>query len=244
MKTILLWLILAMGPCIAFSQSKISKSYPVNKGQSIELRFDYPKLIKISSWDKNEISVEATVNINDGKNNDAFTLEEKTVDGKISISNKLDMEQIPQAYYLVINGIKTKFDSKEAMESYRKEKSLTNVTSIYQQKDVEISLEIKLPANVTADVSSIFGLVELQNYSGPIKVNSKYGGVDASLQEDVIGKITLTNQYGKIYTNLNLKPTEQTDRNFFTSITATPGKGPSYDISSAFGNIYLRKANK
>ncbi|WP_316802751.1 hypothetical protein [Pedobacter nototheniae] len=240
MKSILFWLFIALVPRIAFSQTKITRTYPVKKGQNIELRFDYPKIVRISSWDKNEVLVEATVKINDGQSNQAFTLTDSSVDEKISIGNKLDMDQIPNDYFLVDHGIKTKFSTKEDLEKYKKEKGSSNVTTIYQQKDIEITIEIKVPSNVNTDIVSVYGMIELKDFDGPIKANAKYGGVDASLTEQKIGKIKLTNHYGKIYTDLNLKPTEQTDKNFFTSITASPGKGPDYDISSNYGNIYVR----
>lgn len=240
MKSILFWLFMALVPCIALSQTKVTKTYPVKNGQNIELKFDYPKIIRISSWDKNEISIEATVKINEGQSNQAFSLFDSIFDGKILIKNKLDMKQIPNDYYLVDRGIKTKFNTKEDLEKYVKENASSNATTIYQQKDIEITIEIKLPSNVNTNVASVYGIVELKDFNGPIKIDAKYGGVDASLSEQKIGKIKLTNRYGKIYTNLNLKPTEQVERNFFTSLTASPGKGPDYDISSSYGNIYIR----
>jgi len=244
MKAIIFWLFTALVPCIALSQTKVTKSYPVKNGQTIQFRFDYPKIIRISTWEKNEIAVEATVSINDGKNNDAFSLEENTVDGKILISNKLDVKQIPNAYYIVENGIKTKFNSKEDLDNYQKDKNRQSGVSIYQTQDVQITIDIKVPNNVNTDIASVYGIVELKDFNGPIKIDAKYGGVDASLTEAKIEKIKLTNHYGKIYTDLSLKPTEQTEKNFFTSITASPGKGPEYDFSSNFGNIYLRNQIK
>lgn len=241
MKSILIVLLTAMFPMFSFSQTKISKTYPVENGQKIELKFDYPKVIHISSWDKKEISVEATVNINDGDNNAAFTLNETRTDGKISISNKIDMNQVDDAYYIVVNGVKTRFKSKADMESYRNEKS-GNYS--YQQKDIQVTIEVKLPANMAADVVSTYGMIELENLSGPIKVEATYGGIDATLNESKIGNIKLTNHFGKIYSNLDLQPTAQKEENFYTSITAAPGKGPSYEINASYGNIYLRKAIK
>ncbi|WP_257667330.1 hypothetical protein [Parapedobacter tibetensis] len=91
-------------------------------------------------------------------------------------------------------------------------------------------------------LTSVYGMVELVNFDAPISVEAKYGGIDASLDERRIGEIKLTNRFGKIYTDLPLTLTEKEDRDFYTSITATPGKGPSYVISASYGNIYLRKA--
>lgn len=239
MKTILYWLIMAMVPGIALSQTKINKSYPVKKGDAVVLSFDYPKVIHISSWDKNEIGIEATVKINDGESNSAFTLQDSNTEGILTIKNKLDLDKIPEAYYVKENGIRTRLNSKADLDAYIKEKSGAKI-STYQTKDIEVTINIKLPADINATVSSVYGIVELKDFKGPIKVDAKYGGIDASISQSAIGKIKLTNRYGKIYTNMVLKPTEMKEENFFTSLTAAPGIGPSYDLSSSYGNIYLR----
>ncbi|RBQ02541.1 hypothetical protein DRW42_26355 [Pedobacter miscanthi] len=228
-----------MVPGIALSQTKINKAYPVKKGDAVVLNFDYPKVIHISSWDKNEIGIEAIVKINGGENDSAFTLHESTADGTITIQNKLDMDKIPEAYYVKENGIKTRLNSKADLDAYIKEKSGTKISS-YQTKDIEITINIKLPANINTEVRSVYGIVEIKDFKGPIKVDARYGGIDASIGQSAIGKIKLTNRYGKIYTDMVLKPTELKEENFFTSLTAAPGVGPSYDLSSSYGNIYLR----
>jgi hypothetical protein len=241
MKTVILWLIIAVGPCFALAQTKICKSYPVSKGQTVVLNFDYPKLVHISTWDGKEIAVVATVKINNGEIDRAFTLLESSTAGKVSISNKLDMDLIPESYNVVENGNKIRFSSKKDLDTYLSGKAGPKSVS-YQQKDIEISIDIKIPANVSTEVTSIYGMVEVRNFNGPIKVDARYGGVDASVTAKAIGRLQLTTQYGKIYTNLSFQPTAKTERDFFTSIAAQPGHGPSYDFTSAYGNIYLRNS--
>lgn len=243
MKSMFLWLFIAIGPCFTLAQTKISRSYPVTKGQTVDLRFDYPKNVRISTWNSQEISIVATVRINDGESNGAFSLVEHTSAGKISISNKVDMNLIPQSYYSVENGNKIRFNTKRDLEAYISQKG-GNRPATYQQKDIEISLDIKVPVDVSTQITSVYGLVEVQNFNGPIKVDATYGGIDASLAEKAIGRLQLTTQYGKIYTNLSLQPIEKTEKDFFTSITALPGKGPGYRFASTYGNIYLRSTNK
>jgi hypothetical protein len=243
MKSIFLWLFIAIGPCFALAQTKISKSFPVTKGQKVNLHFDYPKMIHISTWEGNEVAVVATVKINNGETNQAFTLIGSSSAGKISISNKIDMDLVPDSYYIVDKGNKIRFNSKKDLQAYVSEHEGTRTTT-YQQKDIEISLDIKVPVNVSTEITSVYGLVEVRNFNGAIKVDATYGGIDASVTEREIGRLDLTTQYGKIYTNLTLQPTEKTEKDFFTSITALPGKGPGYDFSSTYGNIYLRSADK
>jgi len=48
----------------AFSQTEINKTIAFQPGQTITMHFDYPELIKVSTWDKNEISITGTVTIN------------------------------------------------------------------------------------------------------------------------------------------------------------------------------------
>jgi len=242
MKLIITGFLLAIIPGATFSQSTVSRTYPVAAGQKIELKFDYPKIIHVSTWDKKEVEVTASVNINDGENDGAFTLSESRKDGKISISNKVDLSQIPDAYYVVENGTKIRMNSKAELNAYRNKHP--GVGATYQQKDMAITIEVKLPANTNANIVSTYGIVELENLNGNIKVEAIYGGIDASLNEKKIGEIKLTNRFGKIYSDLQLKPTQQTEKNFYTSITASPGTGSTYDISSSYGNIYLRKGMK
>jgi len=243
MKSIFLWLFIAIGPCFALAQTKINKSYPVTGRQTVDLHFDYPRVVRISTWEGREIVVEATVKIDNGEFDRAFTLAENTSEGKISISNKLDMDLIPNSYYVGDKGSRIKFNTKQELDAYMAKNGGVTYSS-YQQKDIDITIDIKVPTGVSTVLTSVYGIVEVRNFNGPINVDAKYGGVDASLTEKAIGRLQLTNRYGKIYTNLNLQPTERIEKNFFTSITALPGKGPAYDFSSSYGNIYLRSSIK
>ena len=43
------------------AQTAINKSFSTHKNQKISLKFDYPELIKISTWDKSEVQILGTV---------------------------------------------------------------------------------------------------------------------------------------------------------------------------------------
>ncbi|WP_421943526.1 hypothetical protein [Pedobacter sp.] len=239
MKPILCWLFTALVPCIAFSQSKINKNYQVSKGQTVAFHFDYPKTIRFSTWDKNEVSVEASVKIDGVEENNVFTIEKSESDGKLMIKNTIDMDKIPYSYFVSVDGIKHRFTKKADMDLFMKEQN-GKVKSNYQTKDIEIIIDVKVPANINTEVTSVYGVVELQDFKGPIKVEATYGGIDAKLNQQLIGKLKMTNRFGKIYTNLTLKQNEIREERFYTAINATPGQGSSYDLNSSYGNIYLR----
>ena len=71
------------------AQTPVNKNYPVSAGQKISLHFDYPELVKISTWDKNEISITGTVSINGGEHDNAFELIQSTSGNTMNIENKI-----------------------------------------------------------------------------------------------------------------------------------------------------------
>ncbi|MBZ4189425.1 hypothetical protein [Niabella beijingensis] len=238
MKKVLLCLLLTGMTQILFAQRVIEKTYKTSNSQPVLLQFDFPK-VKISSWNKDEIYVKATVTINDNKQNDRFELLDQTVDGKLIITDTIDFKHIDQQYYVEVDGIKKRFESKADFENYKEAHKGEKISS-YSTNNVDIEIEVVLPAKDYIKVKSKFGLVEVQNYTGPLTVQTEFGKIDAKLKESNVGRVKLTNRFGKIYSDFNLKPVEKEERSFYSSITAVPGKGPAYDLSSKFGNIYLR----
>lgn len=240
MKTILMCLC-SLVAVAATAQTVVSRSYAVKSGDKVELNFDYPQVVKVSTWDKNEVSVIARVSINDGENDTAFVLEDKTADGVITISNKIrNLKNLPHRYTVVHDGKKTTFRSKEEFREFNR-----NVTGAHYMSsdgvDMEITVEVKVPANTRTNIKATYGIVELVNFNAPATVNATYGGIDATVVQANTGKLQATTSYGQIYTNLDLKLTDKTEKDFFTSFTAEPGKGPAYILKSTYGKIYLRK---
>ncbi|WP_257667331.1 hypothetical protein [Parapedobacter tibetensis] len=110
MKHLVIWLFMPILACPALAQTKISKTYPIKSGEKLELHFDYPKLIRVSTWDKDTVAVDASVDINSGQLNDVFSLEEEHVAGVLRIRNDINMGAIPEVYYVEENGEKKRFD--------------------------------------------------------------------------------------------------------------------------------------
>src|ERR1700760_787860 len=111
MKNLLICICCALSMA-ANAQSTVTKSYPAQAGQEIKLKFDYP-IVKISTWDKNEVSVVANVDINDHENDSAFELSEENESGTMVIRDRIkDMNDLPKRYTIVRNGQKTVYRSR------------------------------------------------------------------------------------------------------------------------------------
>lgn len=230
---------------ITQAQEKIKKSYPVKAGQQLELTFDYPQNIKLSTWSGNEVVVEASVSINDGKHNDAFILDSKQKGDVLSINGYIkDMKKLPQTYRIKTDKEKIVFSSKEAMQAYTAKLEGTQY-NMMMGVETEITIEIKVPETVAYTMANAkYGMLELNNFNGKIKAESQFGGIDATIREAYTGKLNAVTEFGSIYSNLDLKVTNSEEKNFYTSITMGHGKGHEYALTSKFGKIYLRKPAK
>jgi hypothetical protein len=151
------------------------------------------------------------------------------------------MDKLPRIYTVIQDGKKTTFRTKEQYQAYKGNMGGSRNYISSDGVDIEITLDIKVPANTATNIKATYGIVELVNFNAPATVNATYGGIDATVAPASTGKLQATTSYGQIFTNLDLKLTDKTERDFFTSITAEPGRGPAYILKSTYGNLYLRK---
>lgn len=226
---------------IITAQTQINKSFPATKNQSISLKFDYPQLIKISTWDKNEVQISGTVKINDNENNEAFQIKESKEGNSLVIEGNVSgIDNLPRRITVHNRNEKLTFKTKEDYQQYCKANNAT-FNTMSNGVDMNIELEIKVPKSLKTQIEAKYGLVEVKNFDGEISVNATYGGIDATILEKNIGKLSAETYYGQIYSNLDTKFAGKDSDDFHTLVTTTLGNGPHYSLESKYGNIYLRK---
>lgn len=239
--TILLSLLAVAG----MAQTQVNKSIAVQPGQKIRMDFDYPELIKVTTWNKNEIQVTGEVSINGGENDDAFALELTTSGNEVQVQGRINnLKKLPHRVTIWHQGQKISFRTKEDYQKYADEHGRT-YESMNWGTDFDIFLEIKVPENVDTQVLSTYGTIEIKNFNGPLVAESTYGGVDAALKEGKIGDLKAETNYGEIYTNFDIKSFNSDSReqgDFHTVVNMKPGSGPRYAFESKYGNVYLRKS--
>jgi len=95
MKTIFSIIISYLLICNTFAQRIVEETLPLSKNQEVKLEFDFAEDIKISTWDKNEVYVKATVNINVGEDNDKFQFNTKKGSGFVRIESEIkDLDKL------------------------------------------------------------------------------------------------------------------------------------------------------
>lgn len=242
MKKFITAIVLFVAQC-TFAQTPISKTIAIQPGQAIRMRFDFPKLIKVSTWDKNEIAITGEVSINGGENDDAFSLESTSDNKTIEITGEVKhMKSLPHRITIWHDGQKIMFKTEEDYKRYEREQGHRSYNQMNWGPEIEIFLVIKVPKNMETKVLSTYGTIEIRDFTGPLVAESTYGGVDAALTEKLVGDLKAEVRYGDIYTNFDSKFTGSEFRDFHTVVNAKPGNGPRYSFESKYGNVYLRKA--
>lgn len=220
------------------AQSTITRTYPIKAGEKLNFKFDYPT-VKISTWDKNEVSIIANVNLDDAEKNDYLSLNRQTAEGAATIDGHINFNKLPMIYSVTRNGVKTIYKTKAEYQLAANEKGVQYSS---EGPDIHVAMEIKVPAGCATKINDTYGIVEIKNFNAPITVDDTYGGVDATLNTAQTGKIKASTQYGQILTNLDVKITAHEKRDYFNSITADPGNGKHpVTLTSDYGKIYLRK---
>lgn len=246
MKTILSIILVLVAGAIA-AQTTVNKTIPVKSGQQARFNFDYPNMIRISTWNKNEISIQGKVSINGGESDDAFVLDIDADGSTIYVKNEIkNMDDLPHRITIVNDGVKTVFKNEAEWRKYKKEHGKGSYQMMNQGLDIEIELDINVPVNMQTSVVCVYGMVEVKDFKGPLRVEATYGGVDASLTEGTIGELIAETNYGHIYSDLNVKFDNDRfkDEDFHMYVSARPGNGPTYRFESPYGNVYLRRAGK
>ncbi|HRG08664.1 MAG TPA: hypothetical protein PLJ08_08800 [Cyclobacteriaceae bacterium] len=227
---------------VAMAQTPVNKSYAVTAGQKVSFRFDYPELVKISTWDKNEISITGTISINGGEHDDAFELEQSASNNTVYIENRIkNLKSLPKRITVVRGTERLTFKSEADYKKYCEETG-SNFNIKSWGVDMDIVLEIKVPRGMETKLECVYGLAEVKNFFGPLTVKATYGGVDVTVQEKTTGELLAETGYGQIYSNLDFKFTGSEFKDFHTQVVAKPGTGPRYSFESKYGNVYLRKA--
>jgi len=229
MKTIFSIIISYLLICNTFAQRIVEETLPLSKNQEVKLEFDFAEDIKISTWDKNEVYVKATVNINVGEDNDKFQFNTKKGSGFVRIESEIkDLDKlygncttiiIEDGDTTIINGNHTKMD---------------------------LLFEVFLPQKTELTLSTINGDIELQGLTGPLDISTINGEIDLHIPSSHKANIEMSTINGTMYTNLDIDLTEE--KTNLCKVggdvkTKLNGGGVSIDLETINGVIFLRKAN-
>ena len=226
-KSIFLLTLVAFFYASGYSQRIVEKSIQLSSGQEISLDFEFADDIIIKPWEKNEIYVKASVNINDNENNDLFELDVKESSAGVLLTSK-------------IKNLKNLWNNRSVIigeeEAYRFDGGCISII---------ISFEVYLPGDFPLEIETISGDIEIDTYTGSLDIETVSGFIDLGLPEDLKANICLETVTGEMFSNLNFDPKSKygdLDQIGGGDIKTTiNGGGIRIDLETVSGDIYLRK---
>jgi len=214
---------------VTFAQKIVNKKINVNANQEVNFDFDRAN-VKFTTWNKNEISITGTAKINNGENDDAFTMEVREIDGEWNISTFLENEcQLPKMISMTKDGVTTYKKVEKKNGNWNGWNNVTSDGDSYDYVNVgiiaEIQLEIKIPKSIDMNIKSKFGDIDIEKFEGSLFAKSTHGHievvfakaprrdvelisthnfVDVSVPSDSKLDVELRSSHGEILTDLDL----------------------------------------
>jgi hypothetical protein len=242
--------LLFIGLLLAFNnlaaQKKITENTKSSNIEDVYMNLTFANNIIVKNWNKNEISVEATVNIDNNKHNDYFSLKANSIGGTYKI--KSDYGDYFKKY--------RSYNSNKSHSHNEEKKDNETDSSIHSHSNI-VNYIIYVPKKMTLKIKSITGNVTAENYVGllnldlisgniNVKKHSKNmllktisGDIDIFISDATLEAKSLT---GSVYSDLDINFEKNKKKGYGSKIVTTINKGTaSLKLNTISGDIFLRK---
>ncbi len=241
--TILILFNLLFVVSVSLGQEVRKETFQVKNASRINLDFKYPELVKLETWDKNEVEIIAELQIDGGESNDDFKLESHIKGGELTISSYLKNVGKHRDVNIYINDDD---NDGETVTISRNGKKLV-IGDSNNGLQVSIVLKVKMPKHIELNIDSQFGMVEVIDIPKSLFVKAKFGGADIAMSENSINSLRASTSWGQIYSNLsdNVKigGNDMLGKEMIAELSNGRG-GKSVKVNTEFGNVFLRKSKK
>jgi hypothetical protein len=230
MKKHLFFLLLALAPLCLQAQKVINERWPLAANKPVNLKLDHARSITLKGWDKPEVEIRAVVQINGGRDNEAFQLTAKEEAGGLQITSQIDEEKVTGSSAEDCNGSHSFW----SYDSGNKNRSMC----------MEISFEVWLPHSAAIKLETISGDVIATNLRGSLDLKSISGFIDVSMASAQQAELTMKSVTGELYTDLDMQILNKQDEIPIVGYEMKGklgGGGTPVRLETISSNIYLRK---
>ncbi|MFK7782815.1 hypothetical protein [Psychroserpens sp.] len=215
------------------AQRNVEIKESLSKNQDVYLDFKFAQDIRVEQGNSNEIKVTASVNINDGEGDDAFSIKTDNSSGQLKLYS----------------------DFGDYFKNQWKDKSRNNCNNT-----TEINYVVIVPKNINLKVKSISGSVfmnayegnlvtdlisgdvTIKKYNGELRLKTISGALDVTVSKAKLNAKSLT---GTIYSDLEFDESESEksyDKSHNKVSKQIKGGTTPLEMETISGNIYIRKS--
>jgi hypothetical protein len=243
MKRILFFIGLLLTFSNLSAQKKVTATERSSGIDDVFVHVKFADHIEIKQWDKKEISVEATVNINNNEHNDYFRLETDKIGSTFTV--KSDYGDFFKKY-----GNRYYYNSKDDDDKDDRKCNCNN--------ELDINYVIYVPKNMNLEVKSISGNAKVDSYVGRLELDLISGDIDVKKHSQNMKLKTISGDIdiyvsdayfdaktlsGGIYSDLDIEYSKDKKNHGGNRIRATIKNGSAtLKLSTISGDIFLRKS--
>ncbi|HEA30576.1 MAG TPA: hypothetical protein ENH91_11370 [Leeuwenhoekiella sp.] len=213
-----------------YGQRNVEQHFKSAKNQEIKLDFKFADTINVFQWDRQEIKVNATVQIDNGEGNNAYTLKSEESTNEVFISSDFG----------------DYFERKDKSETHCNNSKIKIAYTVYVPKGCTLKVK-SITGNVfietfsgTLETDLIAGNVALKHYNGELSLKTVSGDLDVTMKNAEIDAKTLM---GTIYSDLDIEIPENekslSGNNRILGSVDTNGK--KVKLETVTGDIFMRK---
>ena len=240
MKRILFFIGLLLTLSNLSAQKKVTETASGSGVDEVSVNLKFANKIVIKNWNKNMISVEATVNIDDNEHNDYFSFEADKIGSTYTIKSDYgDYFKKFRSYQR--HSHDDEIDGKDCRNNY------SNIVNYVIYVPNKMDLKVKsISGSVQADtfgayldLDLISGDIDIKKHSKNMRLKTISGDIDLYIKDATLEANTLS---GNIYSDLEIEANDRKGHHG-SRITATIKNGTaSLKLSTISGDIFLRKS--
>lgn len=222
MKNFILIALLCIGLLPATqAQRVVEKHLNYSPSGFVSMNFQISDSIRIIMWNKSEVYIKSSIDVNDNQNNDDYTMVFDETGGSINIQGKLETNKIRN----------------------RNRKDSNNCCCCYCNYNSQIYHTVYLPENADFSVETINGNIIITGKTAEVRAHSISGYIDMAIAPSRKADLKMHTISGTMFSDLELSSESKGVRHVGgNSVTADlNGGGKRIDLETISGNIFFRK---
>ncbi len=236
-KIILAFLCLLCNISPLLAQRIVNETYAWQPGKKVNLNLGIADSIRVEAWNRNEISLEAVVTINNNKLNEALVFDVENQAGELRLKASFNEVLLGRA------------DTIDCPQNSNNMQVFTKAKQGYKSVNIvcsSISYRLRMPAQAELQLKSINGNITIVGLTGPIEAKSVSGFVDMSWPANQEAAFSLRSINGEVYSDLPIEIKEN-KKNVAHPVghqlkgALASGNGPLIRLESISNDVYLRK---
>lgn len=232
MKNSLLIVLVMAAAVPVRAQKVIEKHFELSSAGFVAMNFQISDSIRIITWNKNEVYVKSTIDVNDNKNNDDYKEIFDQSATTVGITGKLETH---------CNGYHTR---RRPSDSSHRSSDSDNDCCCCCNCETYIYHEIYIPENTDFSVETINGNIVISGNTAQIRAHTISGYIDMTMAVSKPATLRMQTITGTMYSNFDLGENGRRSRQVgggTVSAQLNGSGGKAIDLETISGDIFLRK---